>query len=100
MGIDIPETIGPNETVAFIAYQPEEGKDVFLALLNNFRVITRYNLSVNYALVVTELATLLAQQKTANPLPLEESPPATREIPPVATEQIPAVINAPSLPPS
>jgi membrane-bound lytic murein transglycosylase B len=56
MGIELPEGVNKEEAVSFISYKPEEGKEVFLALFDNFRVITRYNFSVNYALLVTELS--------------------------------------------
>lgn len=60
IGIEIPESVGKEELVSFASYKPEEGKDLFLALFNNFRVMTSYNFSVNYALVVTELSEILA----------------------------------------
>jgi membrane-bound lytic murein transglycosylase B len=63
MGIEIPESIGQEEKVSFAIYQPEKGKDVFLALFNNFRVITAYNFSVHYALVVSELSNRLKDKE-------------------------------------
>mgnify|MGYP001615622805 CR=1 FL=1 len=56
MGIEIPESVSRDAKVSFAMYEPEKGKDVFIALFTNFRVITAYNFSVNYALVVSELS--------------------------------------------
>jgi len=61
IGIEIPEWVGKEELVSFAPYKPEDGKELFLALFNNFRVITSYNYSVNYALVVTELSEIFAR---------------------------------------
>jgi len=61
IGIDFPESVSKEELVSFALYKPEEGKELFLALFNNFRAITSYNFSVNYALVVTELSEILAR---------------------------------------
>ncbi len=63
MGIDFPDSVGKEELVSFTTYKPEEGKDLFIALFNNFRVITSYNFSVNYAMVVTELSEIFARSK-------------------------------------
>jgi membrane-bound lytic murein transglycosylase B len=63
IGIDIPESVPKEELVSFALYKPEEGTDLFLALFNNFRVITSYNFSVNYAMVVTELSEIFAKSK-------------------------------------
>ncbi len=47
---------------ALIAVESETGMRYWLAL-NNFYVITRYNRSVNYAMVVNELATTLRRER-------------------------------------
>ena len=63
IGIEFPNAVGKEELVSFASYKPEEGKDLFVALFNNFRVIISYNASVNYAMVVTELSEMLATPK-------------------------------------
>jgi len=61
MGIELPESVNRQSNVSFNAYKPEADKDRFIALFDNFRVITRYNASFNYAMVVTDLSEWLAQ---------------------------------------
>ncbi|MFQ5950007.1 MAG: lytic transglycosylase domain-containing protein [Nitrospiria bacterium] len=57
MGVQIPEEAAQGEAeVSFAYYEPEKGKKALLALFDNFRAITRYNFSVNYALVVIHLS--------------------------------------------
>jgi len=56
MGIRFSEPVSDETEVSFAYYEPEKGKKSLLALLNNFRTITRYNFSVNYALVVIHLS--------------------------------------------
>ncbi len=63
MGIDLPDSVSKEELVSFALYTPEEGKDLLLGLFNNFRAITKYNFSVNYAMVVTELSEIFAKTK-------------------------------------
>ena len=67
IGIDFPESVGKEELVSFATYKPEEGKEVFVALFNNFRVITSYNFSVSYAMVVTELSEIFTRSKAGRP---------------------------------
>ncbi|MDH4294416.1 MAG: lytic murein transglycosylase [Betaproteobacteria bacterium] len=45
-----------------MAVETEAGQRYWLAF-NNFYVITRYNRSVNYAMVVNELASTLRQER-------------------------------------
>ncbi|MFQ5580671.1 MAG: lytic transglycosylase domain-containing protein [Nitrospiria bacterium] len=56
MGIRYSEPVSDEAEVSFAYYEPEKGKKSLLALFNNFRTITRYNFSVNYALVVIHLS--------------------------------------------
>jgi membrane-bound lytic murein transglycosylase B len=63
MGIDMPISVRPDEPVSFVSYDPQDGHSLFVSLFDNFRAITRYNISVNYALVVTELSEILARGK-------------------------------------
>jgi membrane-bound lytic murein transglycosylase B len=63
IGIEISESIDKKELVSFALYKPEEGKDLFVGLFNNFRAIISYNASVNYAMVVTELSEILGKSK-------------------------------------
>jgi membrane-bound lytic murein transglycosylase B len=95
-GIEMPEWVGQTETVSFVYYKPASGKDLFLALFDNFRAITRYNISVNYALVVTEVSEMLSKGKPAPPLPT--SPPIEEAVPEINKEPIPQ--NPAAAPPS
>lgn len=52
------EPVMDDATAALFAVETETGPRYFLGF-NNFYVITRYNRSINYAMVVHELATLL-----------------------------------------
>lgn len=63
MGVEVQQSLGGEELVSFALYKPEDGKELFLGLFNNFRVITSYNFSVNYAMVVTELSEILGGSK-------------------------------------
>lgn len=57
MGIKIEPPPKENEKVSLVTYQPKKGGgNYFLAVFNNFHTLTRYNYSINYALVVTELS--------------------------------------------
>lgn len=56
MGIRFSEPVSDEAEVSFAYYEPQKGKKSLLALFNNFRTITRYNFSVNYALVVIHLS--------------------------------------------
>ena len=62
-GIDFPESVGKEELVSFTMYKQAEGTELFLGLFNNFRAITSYNFSTNYAMVVTELSEIFAKAK-------------------------------------
>lgn len=64
MGVEITPPAENEEKVSFTFYQPQEGNEVLLALFDNFRAITHYNFSANYALAVIELSELLAKQET------------------------------------
>lgn len=63
IGVEGQPSLSGEELVSFALYKPEEGKELFLALFNNFRVITSYNFSLNYAMVVTELSEIFAGLK-------------------------------------
>lgn len=56
------EPVGDDLLATLIAAEGETGPRYWLGL-NNFYVITRYNRSINYALVVHELASILRQQR-------------------------------------
>lgn len=60
MGVQVPVAAQSDEEVSFAFYQPQEGREALLVLFENFRAITRYNFSVNYALTVTDLSEILA----------------------------------------
>jgi len=67
------EPVADNVLASLFSAQTEVGTRYWLGL-NNFYVITRYNRSINYAMVVHELASALRQQRlratgsaTANP---------------------------------
>ena len=78
IGVQMPVSVNPEAPVSFVTYKPEEGQNIFLSLFDNFRAITRYNISVNYALVVIELAEILAK---GNEAPATSLPDAVLEIP-------------------
>ena len=67
MGVHIPlQSPAPAEDeVSFAFYEPEQGVETLLALFENFRAITRYNFSVNYALTVTELSEVLSKKEVS-----------------------------------
>ncbi len=94
-GIEMPEWVSQTEIVSFVYYKPESGKDLFIALFDNFRAITRYNISVNYALVVTEVSELLSKGK---PAPLPPAPPQVEETVPEINKE--PAIQDPAAPPS
>lgn len=56
------EPVGDEILATLIAAEGETGTRYWLGL-NNFYVITRYNRSINYAMVVQELASTLRQQR-------------------------------------
>jgi len=58
------EPVADEAAAALFTAQSESGARYWLGL-NNFYVITRYNRSINYALVVNELATELRRQRAA-----------------------------------
>jgi len=61
-GIVPLELVADDATAALFGAETEAGMRYWLGL-NNFYVITRYNRSINYAMVVNELATTLRQQR-------------------------------------
>lgn len=67
MGVEIPipEQASIDDEVSFAFYQPEEGSEALLALFGNFRAITRYNYSVNYALTIIDFAEILAKKEAS-----------------------------------
>ncbi len=70
LGLQIQGPVQKDDAVSFVFYAPEEGKEALLALFDNFRGIMRYNISVNYALVVTDLAEILrAGERASSPVP-------------------------------
>ena len=58
------EPVADDAMAALIMVETEAGPRYFLGL-NNFYVITRYNRSINYAMVVRELAATLRQRRAA-----------------------------------
>jgi len=60
-GIVPLELVADDATAALFGAETEAGMRYWLGL-NNFYVITRYNRSINYAMVVNELATTMRQQ--------------------------------------
>ncbi len=62
LGVQIPRPSRSEDEVSLAFYQPQEGKEALIALFENFRVITRYNFSLNYGLVVTDLSEILAHE--------------------------------------
>ena len=58
------EPVADDAMAALIMIETESGPRYFLGL-NNFYVITRYNRSINYAMVVRELAATLRQRRAA-----------------------------------
>jgi membrane-bound lytic murein transglycosylase B len=56
------EPVAGDELATLIAVESEIGPRYWLGL-NNFYVITRYNRSINYAMVVQELAWTLRLQR-------------------------------------
>jgi membrane-bound lytic murein transglycosylase B len=62
MGVQITPPTENEEEVSFTFYQPEEGTEALLALFGNFRAITHYNFSVNYALTVINLSQMLKKE--------------------------------------
>lgn len=64
MGVQITPPAEDEEEVSFTFYQPQEGTEALLALFENFRAVTHYNFSVNYALTVIDLSELLKKQET------------------------------------
>lgn len=61
-GVLPQDAVDDAELASLFAVEGETGIQFWLGL-HNFYVITRYNRSVNYALVVSELATILRQQR-------------------------------------
>ena len=98
LGIEMPMLVNPEAPVSFVAYRPtEEGQELFLSLFDNFRAITRYNISVNYALVVVELADILAKGNKVQDVPLELEE-ATPEIPVIKDGVLPVADPTPPAP--
>jgi len=60
------EPVAENALAALIAVESENGPRYYLGL-NNFYVITRYNRSINYAMVVHETATALREGRSRAP---------------------------------
>src|SRR5690606_6235231 len=58
------ETVADDAMAALIGVESETGMRYWLGL-NNFYVITRYNRSINYAMVVQELAATLSYRKSS-----------------------------------
>lgn len=56
MGVRIDPPPREDEEVSLVSYEPMEGDQRVLAVFGNFRALTRYNYSINYALVITEMA--------------------------------------------
>ncbi len=63
-GVAPLESVAEDAKAALIGAQAETGMRYWLGL-NNFYVITRYNRSINYALVVQELAATLSHRRTS-----------------------------------
>lgn len=63
--IPLPASIQKDEAVSFALYQPQEGTEALLALFGNFRTITSYNYSLNYALVVADLSEMLIKRENS-----------------------------------
>lgn len=63
-GVVPQETVADDAKAALFMVETESGPRYYLGL-NNFYVITRYNRSVNYAMVVRELAEILRQRRDA-----------------------------------
>jgi membrane-bound lytic murein transglycosylase B len=64
LGVQITPPTENEEEVSFTFYQPQEGTESLLALFGNFRAITHYNFSVNYALTVIDLSEIFTKRKT------------------------------------
>ncbi|WKJ89880.1 lytic murein transglycosylase B [Methylomonas montana] len=62
MAVDIPAQLAASEMVKLLAYQQQEGEDLWLGL-HNFYVITRYNHSPLYAMAVYQLSQAIAARK-------------------------------------
>lgn len=62
MAVDMPAQLAASETVKLLAYQQQEGEDLWLGL-HNFYVITRYNHSPLYAMAVYQLSQAIAARK-------------------------------------
>lgn len=62
MGIEVPPPAKGDEAVSFALYEPKKGEEALLALFGNFRALTRYNISVHYALTVVHLSRALAMK--------------------------------------
>ncbi|MFQ5543641.1 MAG: lytic murein transglycosylase [Nitrospiria bacterium] len=64
MGIEIPPPAKGNDLVSFAFYEPKPGEQALLALFENFRALTRYNVSVNYALTIVHLSRTFSMSVT------------------------------------
>jgi len=62
LGIEVPAPAKDNDDVSFALYEPEPGEESLLALFDNFRAITRYNISVHYALTIVQLSRIFSKQ--------------------------------------
>lgn len=61
-GIEIPPPAKGDDEVSFAYYEPKPGEEALIALFNNFRTITRYNISVHYALTIVELSKIFSKK--------------------------------------
>lgn len=59
IGVRIDPLPEQTEEVSLLIFELKQGEESLLAVFENFRAITHYNRSVNYALAVAELAGLL-----------------------------------------
>ncbi len=60
LGIEVPAPAKGDDDVSFAFYEPEPGEEALLALFDNFRAITRYNISVHYALTIVQLSRIFS----------------------------------------
>ncbi|MFQ5598253.1 MAG: lytic transglycosylase domain-containing protein [Nitrospiria bacterium] len=62
LGIEIPPPAKRDDSVSFAYYEPKKGNKDLIALFGNFRAITRYNISVHYALTIVNLSRIFASK--------------------------------------
>lgn len=65
LAIAAPKNLNPDLKAKLLAFEQEQGSDLWLAL-DNFYVITRYNHSPLYAMAVYQLSQALAEKKTGS----------------------------------